>query len=138
MTAVADAAFAHLVLGLQFTTGVVHIEGQTSRDILFVNRKQLKKGVKQPIKTGDEISIITKQQTYSFVRSYFSPMYYYGLTMTHQTSTQPNNNRPSRKCARHRSCRRRPAWAGFPLCLRCRCWPAAVTRTCRVWRRRTV
>lgn len=49
-----------------FTTGVVHIEGQTSRDILFVNRKQLKKGVKQPIKTGDEISIITKQQTYSF------------------------------------------------------------------------
>jgi hypothetical protein len=73
MDAVADAAFAHVVLGLQFTTGVVQIEGQTSRDILFVNRKQLKKGVKQPIKTGDEISIITKQQTYSFVRSYFSP-----------------------------------------------------------------
>lgn len=73
MDAVADAAFAHVVLGLQFTTGVVQIEGQTSRDILFVNRKQLKKGVKQPIKTGDEISIITKQQTYSFVRSHISP-----------------------------------------------------------------
>jgi len=49
-----------------FSTGVVQIEGQTSRNILFVNLKPLKKGARQPIKTGDEISIITKQQTYSF------------------------------------------------------------------------
>jgi len=49
-----------------FSTGVAQIEGQTSKNILFVNLRSLKKGVKQPIKNGDEISIVTKQQTYAF------------------------------------------------------------------------
>eukprot|EP01087_Luapelamoeba_hula_P004087 TRINITY_DN1404_c0_g1_i1.p1 TRINITY_DN1404_c0_g1~~TRINITY_DN1404_c0_g1_i1.p1 ORF type:complete len:1494 (+),score=343.70 TRINITY_DN1404_c0_g1_i1:134-4615(+) len=46
--------------------GSPYLEGQTSRNILFVNEKNVSKGTRVPLKQGDIIKVLSKQQHFAF------------------------------------------------------------------------